>query len=189
MSILRLPPARPVKGRRDFLCAGALSLIAVAVGPARVRAAATGPRRVRMLNTHTGERIDTTYFEDGALVPGALAELDRFLRDFRTGDVRAIDPGVLDIAWSLSRAAHRPLGTIEIVSGYRSPETNAALRKRGSGVASHSLHLEGKALDVRLEGVPTGRLRGLALELRRGGVGFYPALDFVHVDTGPVRRW
>ena len=150
MSILRLPPARPVKGRRDFLCAGALSLIAVAVGPARVRAAATGPRRVRMLNTHTGERIDTTYFEDGALVPGALAELDRFLRDFRTGDVRAIDPGVLDIAWSLSRAAHRPLGTIEIVSGYRSPETNAALRKRGSGVASHSLHLEGKALDEDL---------------------------------------
>lgn len=142
-----------------------------------------------MLNTHTGERIDATYFHDGELVPGALTELARFLRDHRTGDVREIDPGVLDIAWSLSRAANRPLGTIEVISGYRSPETNEALRKRGGGVASHSLHLEGRALDLRLEGVPTGRLRDLALELRRGGVGFYAALDFVHVDTGPVRRW
>ncbi len=142
-----------------------------------------------MLGTHTGERIDATYFEGGALVPDALAELDRFLRDHRTGDVRAIDPGVLDIAWSLSRAAHRPLGTIEIISGYRSPRTNAALREHGRGVAQHSLHLEGRALDLRLEGVPTDRLRDLALGLRRGGVGFYAAADFVHVDTGPVRRW
>lgn len=142
-----------------------------------------------MLNTHTGERIDATYFQDGALVLGALSELDRLLRDHRTGEVRAIDPGVLDIAWSLSRAAHRPLGTIEIISGYRSPRSNAALRKASHGVASRSLHLEGRALDLRLEGVPTDGLHQLALELRRGGVGFYAASDFVHVDTGPVRRW
>jgi len=142
-----------------------------------------------MLNTHTGERVDATYFEDGALVPGALTELDRFLRDFRTGDVHAIDPGVLDFAWSLSRAAQRPGGTIEIISGYRSPLTNEALRKGGPGVARNSLHLSGRALDLRLEGVHTDRLRDLAIDLRRGGVGFYASLDFVHVDTGPVRRW
>jgi uncharacterized protein YcbK (DUF882 family) len=166
-----------------------LALLALALGPARARAAADAPRRVRLLNAHTGERIDATYFEAGAHVPAALAALDRFLRDFRTGAVHAIDPGVLDIAWSLGQAANRPLGTIEIVSGYRSPETNAALRKAGPGVASNSLHLTGRALDLRLEGVATDRLRDLALALRRGGVGFYAALDFVHVDTGPVRRW
>lgn len=142
-----------------------------------------------MLSAHTGERVDVTYFEDGALVPGALAELERFLRDFRTGEVHAIDPGVLDIAWGLSHAAQRPLGPIEIVSGYRSLATNEALRRKGGGVASHSLHLVGKALDLRLPGLPTARLRDLALGLRRGGVGFYAGPDFVHVDTGPVRRW
>jgi uncharacterized protein YcbK (DUF882 family) len=189
VSFPRTPSAPPATGRRDLLVAGGLTLLALALGPLRALAAATEPRRLRFLNTHTGERIDATYFEDGALVPGALAELDRFLRDFRTGDVHAIDPGVLDIAWSLARAAQRPLGTLEVISGYRSPQTNAALHKRSGAVASRSLHLQGRALDLRLEGVPTGRLRDLALALRRGGVGFYASPDFVHVDTGPVRRW
>jgi uncharacterized protein YcbK (DUF882 family) len=142
-----------------------------------------------MLSAHTGERVDVTYFEDGALLPGALGELERFLRDFRTGEVHAIDPGVLDIAWGLALAAGRPLATIEVVSGYRSLATNEALRRQGGGVASHSLHLVGKALDLRLPGLPTPKLRDLALGLRRGGVGFYAGPDFVHVDTGPVRRW
>ena len=177
------------RGRRGFLAAGAVSLVALALGPSRARAALSAPRRLLMLNTHTAERIDVTYAEAGELVPGALAELDRFLRDFRTGDVHPIDPGVLDLAWSLARAADRPLGTFEIVSGYRSPRTNALLRERSGGVASRSMHLEGRALDLRLPGVPTHRLRDLALALQRGGVGFYPASDFVHVDTGRVRHW
>jgi len=185
------PPARraPATGRRQVLRAGALAVLAIALGPVRARAVAVGPRRLRMQSAHTGERVDVAYFDDGALVPGALAELDRFLRDFRTGDVHPIDPGVLDIAWSLSLAARRPAATLEIVSGYRSPRTNEALRASGPGVASRSLHLRGRALDLRLPGFDTSRLRDLALDLRRGGVGFYAASDFVHVDTGPVRRW
>jgi len=141
-----------------------------------------------MQHTHTGERLDVVYF-DGEVLPGALPEVNRFLRDFRTGDVHPIDPGVLDTAWALAAAADRPRAVVEVVSGYRSPITNALLREHGSGVARHSLHLEGRALDLRLAGVPTQRVRDLALALGRGGVGYYAASDFVHVDTGRPRAW
>jgi uncharacterized protein YcbK (DUF882 family) len=178
-------------GRRTFLRAGALSLAALALpwltraGDPRLAVA----RRLRMLHVHTGERIDVTYFEGGALVPAALAEVDRFLRDFRTGDVHAIDPGVLDVVWRVAGDVGRPRETLEIVCGYRSPRTNALLRARGRAVASRSLHLEGRAIDLRVPGVPVARVRDAALALRRGGVGFYPESVFVHVDTGRVRRW
>lgn len=182
-------PDLPRRGRRELLKAGALSLLAIAIGPMPARAAFLEPRRLRMIHAHTGERLDLTYFERGEHLPDALAEVERFLRDFRTGDVHPIDPGVLDLAWSIARAAGRPLGTFEIISGYRSPTTNAMLREASGGVASRSLHLEGKALDLRMSGVATAHLRDLALALRGGGVGFYSASDFVHVDTGRVRRW
>lgn len=175
--------------RRGFLAAGAFSLLAMALGPTRALASTAEARRLRMLNTHTDERIDVTYFEGGALVTDALADVDRFLRDFRTGDVHPIDPGALDIAWALARVTDRPRGTFEIISGYRSPRTNAALHERSAGVATHSMHLLGKAIDLRLPGVPLRVLRDAALELGRGGVGFYPSSDFVHVDSGRVRRW
>jgi uncharacterized protein YcbK (DUF882 family) len=142
-----------------------------------------------MVNTHTDERVEVTYFEGGAHLPDALAELDRFLRDFRTGEVCRIDPGVLDVLWGLAAAAGRPDGTFEIVSGYRSARTNALLRSQGHGVATRSLHVEGRAVDLRMRGVPTAALRDLAIDLRRGGVGYYAASDFVHVDTGRVRWW
>lgn len=175
-----------VTGRRDFL-RGGLGLAALALFP---RAAfARDVRRLRMLHLHTGERLDVTYAEGGRAMADALQEVDRFLRDFRTGDVHPIDPGVLDIAWSVAAAAGRSRATIEIICGYRSPRTNALLRARGRGVASGSMHLEGKALDLRIPGVGTGHLRDLALALGRGGVGFYPEAAFVHVDTGRVRRW
>ncbi len=173
--------------RRAFLRAGAVALVALALPPGRARALES--RRLRMVNTHTDERIDVTYFEGGALLPDACAEIDRFLRDFRTGDVHCIDSGVLDVAWSLACSAGRPLGTFEIVSGYRSARTNAMLHEQSLGVAAHSMHLEGRAIDLRLPGVPTERLRDLAIALGCGGVGFYAASDFVHVDTGRVRRW
>lgn len=174
-------------GRRDFLRAAAGAMVALALP---WRTAASAPvRRLRMSNTHTAERIDVAYFENGALVPDALSTIDRFLRDARTDEVHRIDPGVLDIAWNLALAVDRPLGTFEIVSGYRSPATNAMLHAQSEGVASHSLHLEGKAIDLRLRGVRTDDLRDAALALSRGGVGFYPASDFIHVDTGRVRRW
>jgi uncharacterized protein YcbK (DUF882 family) len=182
----------PSLSRRALLRAGALSLLALAVGPADALARARRGRRLRMLHTHTGERLDVVYAEGDALVPGALAEVDRFLRDHRTGDVHPIDPGVLDISWALAQAAGRPAGEFEIISGFRSEHTNDALRDRGgagTGVARRSLHLVGKAVDLRLPGVSTRRLRDLALRLERGGVGFYRDLDFVHVDTGRPRTW
>lgn len=172
------------------LAAGAALLPrgALAASP-RESAGADPERRVRMLHTHTGETIDVTYFESGQYVDGALGELDHFLRDFRTGDVHAIDPGALDIAVRVARLVGAPAATFHIICGYRSPQTNAALRARGRGVASHSMHLVGKAIDLRIPGVSTARLRDAALSLRAGGVGYYPTSDFVHVDTGPVRHW
>lgn len=174
-------------GRRELMGTAVKVAVALAL-PWRAEASATA-RRLRMSNTHTDERIDVEYFEHGALVPDALAAIGRFLRDVRTGEVHRIDPAVLDIAWSLARAVGQPLGTFEIVSGYRSPATNAMLHERSRGVAVHSLHVEGRAIDLRLSGVRTDRLRDAALALARGGVGYYEASDFVHVDSGRVRRW
>jgi uncharacterized protein YcbK (DUF882 family) len=174
--------------RRAFLRGSALALLGLAAGPAY--ALALAPRRLRMANTHTGERIDVVYAEEGALVPDALHALDRFLRDHRTGDVHAIDPQVLDIAWSLGRAVDRPAGEFEIISGYRSARSNDMLRATGGGgVARRSLHLSGRAIDLRMPGVDLRALRGAALALGRGGVGFYPAAGFVHVDSGRPRAW
>jgi len=184
---------RPAKGltRRGLLQAGAAALLGLALGPARSRAEAGGPRRLRMISTHTLERTDVVYHDGLAYVPGALAEASRLLRDHRTGDVHPIDPEVLDIAWSLAGAAERPLAEFEIVSGFRSPRTNTLLQSASdrSGVAWRSLHLVGRAIDLRLPGVETARLGRLARQLQRGGVGLYAASDFVHLDTGRVRSW
>lgn len=176
--------------RRAFLRAGTLALLGVALSPRAARAALEGGRRLRMLNTHTGEKLDLVYAEGGVHLPEALAALARFLRDHRTGDVHPISPATLDLAWAVAQAVEKPDGRFEIISGYRSPDTNERLRGNGgSGVARHSLHLEGRALDLRLDGVETRRLRAAALALARGGVGFYPASDFVHLDDGRVRTW
>jgi len=176
--------------RRQLLYAGAAGLLWLALGRA-ARAESSLHRRLRLLHAHTGERAEIIYFDGEQHVPGALAEASRLLRDHRTGEVHPIDPGVLDIAWSLARAAGRPSAELEIVSGYRSPRTNAMLRGASphSGVSSRSLHLTGRALDFRLPGFDTVRLRDLALDLGRGGVGLYRESDFVHVDTGRVRSW
>jgi len=182
-------PPPPTATRRRFLHAGAMSFLAAALGPRLALAAAEEPRRLRMLNTHTLERIDLPYFDGSGFVPQALDEFNRLLRDHRCGGVFPIDPGALDIAWSLARAVGRADGEYEIISGFRSPETNASLRAAGRGVARGSLHCLGKAIDLRLPGVPTSTLRDAALELARGGVGYYASSDFVHVDTGRVRRW
>jgi len=174
--------------RRAFLRGSALALLGLAAGPAT--ALALAPRRLRMLHTHTGERIDVVYAEEGAFLPDALHALDRFLRDHRTGEVQAIDPQVLDIAWSLANAVDRPAGQFEIISGYRSAHTNEMLRAAGhGGVAKRSLHLAGRAIDLRMPGVDLRALRGAAIALGRGGVGFYAASGFVHVDNGRPRAW
>lgn len=175
------------RGRRAFLRTAAIAAGAVLLP--RTGRALDPPRRLLLAHTHTGERADVTYFEAGAYLPDALEELDRFLRDFRTGEVHPIDPSVLDIAWRTARLMGATDARLHVVSAYRSPATNASLRARGRGVATRSLHLEGKALDLRIPGVPTERIRDAALSLQLGGVGYYARSDFVHVDTGRVRRW
>jgi len=172
--------------RRQAL-AGALSFAGAGLlgGAAK---ASFAPRSLSLLNLHTGETLKATFFEDGAYVPDALSALNHLLRDFRTGDVHPIAPGLLDLVSTLS-ATLETKATVQVISGYRSPTTNAALHERSAGVASHSLHLQGMAMDIRVPGVQLAHLRDAALSLGRGGVGFYPTSDFVHVDVGRVRRW
>jgi len=140
------------------------------------------------VHTHTGEQLSIAYGAGDAYFAPALAKLDWFLRDFRTGDVHAIDPRLLDQLHLLA-AITRSKTSYEVISGYRSPATNRALHARSSGVATHSLHLEGRAIDVRLPDVALTDLRDAALSLRAGGVGYYAASQFVHIDTGRPRRW
>jgi len=143
-----------------------------------------------MVSTHTAEKVDLVFHDGEGYVPGALAELNRFLRDPYTGDVAEMDRAVLDVTWAVARAAERSDDLFEIVCGYRSPSTNARLHAASPrGVASNSLHLTGKAIDLRLRGLPTARLRDAALNLARGGVGFYATQDFVHLDSGRPRSW
>ena len=180
------PLDKPASTRRDFIkCAGA-ALIAAAPMSAWARGAEC--RSLSFVHTHTGEMLSCVYYQEGGYDPSMLARVNHFLRDFRTAEVHAIDPGVLDILFAVrSRAdSNEPF---HVISGYRSPATNAYLRGHSSGVAKHSLHMEGRAIDVRLPGVPTRELRDIALRMRSGGVGYYPASDFVHLDTGRFRSW
>ena len=172
-------------GRRRLL-AGALGLAAPSLIAGGASAAA--PRRLALLNLHTGERLAATYFEAGRYLPDALSAIDRVLRDHRTGAVHPIDPGLLDLVASLSETLAAQ-GTVQVISGYRSPASNAALNARSSGVATRSLHMKGMAMDIRVPGVDLGQVRKAALALGRGGVGYYPQSDFVHVDVGRVRQW
>jgi len=165
-----------------------LSLLSLLLLPWGIDASASGDRQLSFLHTHTNQRITVTYYCDGAYVPEALEELNRFLFDFRTGDVVDMDPELFDILHSLQKTTGST-GTFEVISAYRSPETNEMLRRRGSGVAQHSQHLLGKAIDVRLTDVDTRILRDVALSMESGGVGYYPRSNFIHVDTGRVRRW
>lgn len=173
-------------GRRRVLRALALAPLALAARPAL----AIAPSEVRSLSfrhTHTDERLSVTYLAGGAYLRDALAQIDAFLRDFRTGESHAIDQGLLDVLFSLARGLDG--GVFEVISAYRSPATNARLAANSSGVSRNSLHMQGRAIDVRLAGVDTRLLRAAAIDLRAGGVGFYPGQDFVHLDTGHPRTW
>jgi uncharacterized protein YcbK (DUF882 family) len=140
------------------------------------------------VHTHTGETLSTIYFQNGNYLVPSLERVNHLLRDFRTNEMHSIDPALLDILFDLQARVHHA-GPFEVISGYRSPQTNSALRRQSSAVAEHSLHIEGRAIDIRIKGFPTAKLRDIAIALHRGGVGFYAASDFVHVDTGRVRVW
>lgn len=145
--------------------------------------------RLRLYHLHTGEHIDVVYRVGDHYLPGAVAQLDHFLRDHRTGDVKDYDLREFDLLHDLMARLGRPDGTIDIVCGYRTPWSNNYLREHGHGVALHSQHMEAKAIDIRIPGVPTAEVRDAALALHRGGVGYYDQSNFVHVDVGPVRHW
>lgn len=145
--------------------------------------------RLRLYHLHTGESLDIVYRAGDAYLPGALAKLDYFLRDHRTGDVHHFDPRLYDVLEDLAKAAGYPTGEIDIVCGYRSPWSNEFLRRHTAGVAEHSLHVQAEAIDLRMPGVNTYKLRRAAVSLHRGGVGYYPGSDFIHVDIGRVRQW
>jgi uncharacterized protein YcbK (DUF882 family) len=179
---------------RHTLIAGLVTLSLLAVS-STVRAndgsvpAATQQYRLRLYHLHTGERIDVVYRVGDQYLPEKVAELDHFLRDHRTNDVKDYDVKEFDLLHDLLVKLGHPDHEIDIVCGYRTPWSNNYLREHGHGVAEHSQHMEAKAIDIRIPGVPTAEVRDAALSLQRGGVGYYAQSDFVHVDTGRVRRW
>jgi uncharacterized protein YcbK (DUF882 family) len=149
---------------------------------------AAAHRALAFRNLHTGESLSVTYWTDGQYVPDSLAQLDRVLRDHRNGEVQPIDRKLFDFLAELAQALGTS-GPYLVISGYRSPQTNALLARKGRGVAESSLHQLGLAIDVRLADRTLEDLRDQALALERGGVGYYPRSNFVHLDTGRVRRW
>ncbi|MEO6421790.1 MAG: YcbK family protein [Candidatus Nitrotoga sp.] len=179
------------KNRRQFL---KLGIIVAAVGlspfPAHavLRGTANRERSLAFYNTHTGESIKTVYWAEGGYIPEALADINHVLRDHRNNEIKNMSPVLLDLLYDINSVieARHPF---HIISGYRSPATNAMLAARSGGVAKHSMHLDGKATDIRVPGRDLIKVRRAAFMLRGGGVGYYPGSDFVHVDVGRVRQW
>ena len=182
----------PTPARRHFLrqsvrFAAAAALPALAA-PAAWASVQDG-RALAMVHTHTREKIDLVYASGERYVPEALGGLNRFLRDHYTGDIGVIDPQLFELMHRVQQVLGSQ-GSFEVISGYRCPATNTRLRQtRSGGVATKSLHMQGRAIDVRLPGVPLADLHQAALSLGAGGVGFYPRDQFVHLDTGRVRNW
>ena len=183
--------ANRLLGRRRVLAFGLGAAALAVVSPLKGALAAlpqSGERALGLVNTHTNEKILATYWRNGAYDKGALRDISHVLRDHRSGEVAAMDPNLLDLLVEL----HRRTGSrqaFQIISGYRSPKTNAMLASASSGVAKRSLHMDAKAVDLRLRDVDLGDLRQAALSMKAGGVGYYKKSDFVHVDTGRVRQW
>lgn len=175
-------------GRRRILGLAAMAAASFAMAPAIAQVQPRGERVLTFENLHTGEKLKTTYWANGTYIKDNLADINHILRDFRTNDVMPIDPKLLNLLYALKLKvnSNKPFG---IISGYRSPATNTMLNANSSGVASRSLHLEGKAIDIRVPGQNLAGLHQAALALRGGGVGYYPGSGFIHMDTGRVRFW
>jgi uncharacterized protein YcbK (DUF882 family) len=185
--------------RRKLLKAGLLGAVTVSIpvaAPARqwmfnltdFGYPSVPARTLFFYNLHTGETLRTIYFEHGEYLTDALLEINRFFRDFRTNEVKAIDRRLLDLLWRIY-AALDTTHPFNLISGYRSPATNEWLANHTEGVSHHSLHTYGMASDVNVQGCPLESLRAVALAMRGGGVGFYPRSGFVHIDCGRVRYW
>jgi uncharacterized protein YcbK (DUF882 family) len=183
----------PLLGRRRLLGLGLAAAASSVIAPSLSTAAfasqgSSSERSLAFYNTHTDEKLKCTYCRGSSFDTGALKDINHILRDFRTGDVHPIDLQLLDLLTEL----HRKTGSkqpFQIISGYRSPKTNSMLNAESSGVAKRSMHLDGKAIDIRLADVNLSTLHATAVSMKRGGVGMYTASNFVHVDTGRVRYW
>jgi uncharacterized protein YcbK (DUF882 family) len=177
--------------RRRFLKYSAQAA-AVWLCPLPVQAAvwqlAAPNRSLSFYNTHTNETLEVHYFQKGFYQARALRQINHILRDHRTGDIHPIDHHLLDLLHAVSKKSCTTT-PFHIVSGYRSPATNARLRKLSKGVAQHSLHMQGRAIDIRLPDCDTRQLKQIAMNFKVGGVGYYPESDFVHLDTGEIRHW
>lgn len=179
-------PGRLVGSRRGWLAGlGSLGLFALLPRPALALVPA---RALTLHSPELGEKVRATYYENGRYDASALAEIRRIFRDKRNGTEIDIDPDLIDLLWTIQRQLS-PGAPLDVVCGYRSPETNAALRQHSRAVAANSFHMYGKAVDLRIPGCPTSTLHRFATNLEAGGVGYYPRSNFVHIDTGPVRRW
>jgi uncharacterized protein YcbK (DUF882 family) len=176
------------EGMADDDVAAAVAAAPLAAPAVATRSVSQAPRWLKLHNVHTQEKLEAVYFDKGEYVPDAVQALDKVLRDYRTGDVHAMHPELFDTLSDLAQKTGSK-SHFQVISGYRSPKTNAMLNGRSGQVAKRSLHMDGKAMDVYLEDVALDRLRAAALDLKRGGVGYYPVSNFVHVDVGPVRRW
>ena len=172
--------------RRQFIKLGLGATACMALP--RFALASTPARELAFYNLHTEETLRLAYYENGAYVPGAMEALNHLLRDYRTGDTHPIDPALFDQLHRLQQLVETP-GAFHVISGYRAPQTNQMLHAHSDGVANHSLHLEGRAMDIRLPGKDLSHLHQAALSMQAGGVGYYPESNFIHLDTGRVRRW
>ena len=175
-------------GRRRFLGAAAAAVVGTIASPALAAIRLPLRRSLSFHHLHTGEALNIVYWADGRYQPGALNEINWLLRDFRNDTVHPIDPRLLDLLTAMRQHLHTS-APFQVISGYRSPETNAMLAATTEGVATNSLHLRGQAIDIRIAGRHLAAVRRVAVALRRGGVGYYPHSDFVHVDVGRVRYW
>lgn len=179
--------------RRQFIKQGlcATAVVALPFSQVAFPQAAWGATPVKELafyNLHTEEKLRLAFCEHGRYIPAALDEINYFLRDYRTGDIQKMDPALFDQLHALQQKVETP-GAFHVISGYRSPKTNQALADHSDGVAKHSLHMEGRAIDIRLPGKDLSLLHKAALDMGAGGVGYYPQSDFIHLDTGRARFW
>ena len=174
--------------RRRFLQLGLVVSSGLVVPQAFAGLAKQRERKIALINLHTGEKLNATYWAEGEYQQSELKAINHILRDHRTGDIKKIDPKLLNL---LTLLHHNMDGKqpFHVISGYRSPFTNAQLSQQSSGVAKKSFHIKGMAIDIRLPGRDLAKLNRQALKLRAGGVGYYPKSDFIHVDTGHVRSW
>jgi uncharacterized protein YcbK (DUF882 family) len=170
------------------MLAGAAALWSFSKAAPAKAAPSGAPRRIALLNLHTGERLEIEYFRNGTYAPEALTAIEVLLRDFRNGEQHVIDPTLMDYLVDVAEKLGIP-PAYSVISGYRSPETNERLHERSSGVSQRSLHMQGRAIDVRMTGVDCADLAAHAQELKRGGIGYYRASNFVHLDTGAFRTW